>query len=221
MANRAERSIKRDDERQRKGITYRDGMPQLVHPQDHHDLLVTLTRELFQTERSASLHPIREAERLGDIPPAHALRRVAEHALGILARLPVLARAHALPVSTAGERAGGLFSFVRDALADRLIDPERSYRGTLLGMRHGIDLVRLMRDTAHAASDEDLEVWCGVWLDERTPLVEACAERLAWFAAHPAEARRSRALFPQSLIAWLERHPERRRPAALDRAPAG
>jgi hypothetical protein len=160
---------------------------------DHHDLLVTLTRELFQSERSASLHPLREAERLGDVPPAHALRRVAEHAGGILERLPDLARAHRLPVSHAGKRIGELFSDVRELFADRLIDPERSYRGTILGMRHGIDLVALLGATASAAGDEELAGFCAVWREERLPLVEACAEQLAWFATHPAAARRSRA----------------------------
>jgi hypothetical protein len=211
MAKREDRNGKRHADRRRKkdgGADRHAGVPQLVRAQDHHDLLVTLTRELFQTERSASLHPIREAERLGDVPPAHALRRVAEHAADILARLPLLARAHALPVSTAGQRAGELFSHLREAIADRLIDPERSYRGSLLGMRHGIDLVRLMRATARAAGDDDLETWCGVWLDEREPLVEACAEQLAWFASHPVEAQRSRSLFPQSLFAIMARDPD-------------
>lgn len=190
----------------------------VLRPADHHDLLVTLMRELFQTERSASLHPVREAERLGDIPPAHAFRRVAEHATGILERLPDLARLHGLPVSTTGKRMGEMFSSVRDLLADRLIDPERSYRGTILGMRHGLDLVALMRATAKAAGDEELAIWCGIWLDERTPLVDACAEQLTWFATHPAAARRSRALFPQNLASMLEGKSREKHPPALGEA---
>lgn len=213
MGKRHEKNGKRrkDDQREATAEPTARGV---IRPADHHDLLVTLMRELFQTERSASLHPVREAERLGDVPPAHAFRRVADHAAGILERLPDLARLHGLPVSTAGKRVGEMFSSVRDLLADRLIDPERSYRGTILGMRHGIDLVRLMRATAKAGGDEDLAIWCGIWLDERIPLVETCAEQLTWFATHPAAARRSRALFPQNLAAMLEGKPaEKERPA--------
>jgi len=172
----------------------------LERAERRHDLLVTLMRELFQTEKSASLHPLREAERLGDVPPAHAFRGVAEHATRILERLPDLARHHDLPVSQAGKRIGELFSVVRTAFADHLIDPERSYRGTILGMRHGIDLVTLMRATARASGDVDLATWFGVWLDERIPLVDACAEQLVWFASHPAEARSWSALHPRQIL---------------------
>ena len=55
--------------------------------------------ELFQTERSAYRHPIREAKRLGDVPPAIALRAVAAHANEVLDELPKLARARGLAVA--------------------------------------------------------------------------------------------------------------------------
>ena len=43
-------------------------------------LLASLLAELFQSERSAVKHPRREADRLGDVPPAQALRAASEHA---------------------------------------------------------------------------------------------------------------------------------------------
>src|SRR5690242_9013689 len=112
------------------------------------ELLERLFHELFQSEASASRHPRREAQRLGATPPAHALIAVARHASRALAELPDLARASGLPVSDLGRRLGVLFSRARQLVFDRLVDSEKSYRGTLLGMRHGLDLVHLLREVA-------------------------------------------------------------------------
>lgn len=153
-----------------------------------HQLLQTLFHELFQTEQSASLHPEREARRLGTAPPADALRQVAEHARRVLVELPELASRRRLPVSRIGQLVGLLFSNARSWFADHLIQPERSYRGTLLGMRHGLDLVTLIRDSALVDGDAELAEWCARWLLEREPLVEAVAAQLQWFAESPEAA---------------------------------
>ncbi len=153
-----------------------------------HDLLVGLFRELFQTEQSARLHPVREANRLGDVPPAAALRKVAEHAERVMAELPALAEKNQLPISGAGMMLGSLLSNCRQLVIDRIVEPERSYRGTLVGMRHGIDLVGLIGHVARAQNNSELAKWSESWLAERTPLVEAAAHELVWFAQVPEAA---------------------------------
>ena len=65
---------------------------------------------------------------------------------------------------------------------------EKSYRGTLIGMRHGIDLVELTGAVAREHGDIEFADWCDQWLERRRPLVEAAARELAWFAANPERA---------------------------------
>lgn len=154
----------------------------------NHRWLANLVRELFQTEQSAKDHPLLEAERLGDVPPAAALRAVSTHARHALVELPPLVARHDLPVSNGGRRVGAAFSAVRDHFADLMLTAERSYRGTLLGMRHGVDLVILIESVARDEGDVGLANWCNHWLDRRRPLVEAAARELSWFAAHPEQA---------------------------------
>lgn len=151
-------------------------------------LLNNLTRELFQTETSAVRHSTREANRLGDAPPALALRAVAAHAETILAELPSLAKRNGMIVSKGGAMTGELFSQVRDKVADMLIDSERSYRGTLLGMRHGVDVVRLLEQFAAETGKIDLAQFCAAWLSSRQVLVEKVADELSWFAKNADEA---------------------------------
>jgi hypothetical protein len=158
------------------------------NPDREHAFLSNLVRELFQTEQSAKTHPLVEAERLGDIPPAHALRAVSAHAEVVLAELPSLMRARSLPVSAGGRATGKMFSVVRDHFADVMLSTEKSYRGTLLGMHHGIDLVELIHHVAIADGDPELALWCARWLDTRKPLVEDAIRATAWFAAHPTRA---------------------------------
>jgi hypothetical protein len=151
-------------------------------------LLRNLTRELFQTEVSASRHCRREAKRLVDTPPSRAMLAVAEHADMVLNDLPPLANRHDLPVSRGGMATGALFSAVREHIADHLVEAERSYRGTLLGMRHGVDLVRLVRHVAAEQGDREIAAFCDNWLSIRVPLVARVEEQLVWFAQHSHRA---------------------------------
>lgn len=167
-----------------------------------HDLLVSLFRELFQTEQSAQLHPAREAERLGDSPPAQALRAVAEHAKRVLAELPVLAEKNDLPLSGAGAALGLFLSNCREFAADQLIETERSYRGTLLGVRHGVDLVELIGHAAGAQGNRELADWCDSWLKERKPMVDKMVQALQWFAESPEKAT-SRPM-TLKVLGWLK-----------------
>lgn len=151
-------------------------------------LVQNLGRELFQTERSAALHCRREADRLGSAPPGQALRAVAEHADEVLRELPALAAQSSIPDSKGGAFVGRVFSEIRDKVADRIIESERSYRGTLLGARHGIDVVHLLRCVAEESGEQRLQNFCAEWLERRPALVERVADELAWFARNPQVA---------------------------------
>lgn len=140
--------------------------------------------ELFQTERSAERHGQVEAERFGDAPPASPLLLVSAHATHALAELDLLAQARGHEAAQGGQVVGQFFSEVRQKIADLALTREMSYRGTLLGIRHGIDLVALVHH-ASAESDPELHEWTRTWLEERTRLVEAAARELAWFARNP------------------------------------
>ena len=152
------------------------------------ELLHTLFIELFQTEQSADVHSRREADRLGSEPPAKALRAVADHAHAALIEFSALAEPRGFSATRGGMVVGSFFSLVRNLLADRLIDRERSYRGTLLGMRHGMDVVRSIHFVANAAGDTALVAALDNWLRVRAPLVNNVAAELAWFAINPEHA---------------------------------
>ena len=151
-------------------------------------LLKSLTRELFQTEMSAVKHCRREAERLGEASPAITLREISSQAERFLAELPAIVERYELPRSGSGLAVGALFSQAREKLFDRLIRSERSYRGTMLGLRHGVDLVHLLAHVARAADLTYLSAFCERWLVVRQPLVADLERGLAWFAKQPARA---------------------------------
>jgi hypothetical protein len=161
-----------------------------VPSNDYEKLLISLTRELFQTETSAAQHCRREAERLGDTPPAKPLRAVSEHAEAVLRTLPALAEREHLPVSRGGKLTGAFFSELRDKMFDIVTDSERSYRGTLLGTRHGLDAVRMLRCVAEQLGRTALFDFCESWLTTRIVLVERVEEEMIWFAKNPSEALR-------------------------------
>jgi hypothetical protein len=160
-------------------------------PPETHALLKALMREFYQTETSAARHCTREADRLGDTPPARALRATAVHADQVLASLPALAKQHELPLSAAGSAIGALFSQARDKVGDMLIDSERSYRGTLLGCRHGMDLARLIQHATAETCDLALAEFIEDWIATRAVHVQDLEDELLWFAKHPVEARKT------------------------------
>lgn len=155
----------------------------------HHALLRNLSHELFQTETSAAEHGRREAKRYDGAPPGVALLAVAAHADEALAELRTLASREDLPLSSPGRVLGEAFSSVREFIADRMIQNERSYRGTLLGMRHGTDVVRMVGHVAHVAERPALAAWSERWLERRLPLVDGVENQLAWFAQNIEQAR--------------------------------
>ena len=159
--------------------------------QDLHKLCTKLCRELAQSEHSALVHPQREAKRLGDISPAHALLAISEHAKELRPRFEALMAKRQPKGTRVGRAFGQAFSTIRHLIADRLIDAERSYRGTLLGLRHGTDVARLLREVALREHDTHLMRFCDEFLIERLALIEGAEAALAWFAEQPSRAIRS------------------------------
>lgn len=150
------------------------------------DLFEKLGRELFQTETSAMEHASREAGRLLGTPLADILLRMATHARESLVVLPPSFQdRERLRV---GQMPGKIFSLIRRVVIDRLVDRERSYRGTLLGFHHGVDLVRLMLPLASTRGEFEFEAWCVQWLEVREELLEQATLQLEWFATHPRQA---------------------------------
>lgn len=151
-------------------------------------LLRNLTREVFQTEVSASRHCRREARRNPGSPPAQALLAVAEHADKALETFSQQARTANLPASTMGGLLGATFSELRERVADHLLDAERSYRATLLGVRHGIDVIKMFGLTAALARHDALAQWAEEWLATRTTLASELERQIEWFAVHAERA---------------------------------
>jgi hypothetical protein len=158
---------------------------------DLHKLCTKLCRELAQSEHSAVVHPQREAKRLGDISPAHALLAIVEHAKSLRPRFDALMAKRQRKGIEIGRAFGQVFSILRHVIGDRVIDAERSYRGTLLGLRHGTDVARLLREVALREHDTNLVRFCDEFLLERLALIEGAEQALAWFAEQPSRAIRS------------------------------
>ena len=148
-----------------------------------------LCREIAQAEHDARIHTRREAGRLGDTAPGRALLAVSEHAAEVE---PVLAKLTHQPVGLHVARAvADLFSAARHFFFDRLIDSERSYRATLLGLKHGIDATRLLREVVTLTNDVELLKFCDLILVERLCLIEDAEQAMTWFAENSELALKS------------------------------
>ena len=168
--------------------TYSGASPNEEKQDQQRTLLRGLMREFMRTERAAIRQPRRDARRFGNAPPAQALRAVAEHAEKNLATLREVARRNDLAPGPVLVVAGSLLAMARHRLADRLVDTERSYRDTLLDLRHGLDVMKLMRKIADASGMVELGGFCTSWLEQREPLVERVEGAMGWFATHPRRA---------------------------------
>jgi hypothetical protein len=151
---------------------------------DRRRLLDKLLRELVRSEAQASEHVTREARRIGDTPPVAALRDVATHAIEMRPRFDQLLDGHSLVSAKSGIAA--TLSSLRHLVTDRMQDPERAYRGALLDLRHGLDVVRVLRDVARLEELFALIRWCDDWLAARRTLVARVEAQLAWFADQPS-----------------------------------
>ncbi len=155
---------------------------------DARSLLESLFPEVMQTEMSAVLHCDREATRL-DGRAGRPMHQVSKHARASLAKLERMGKARGFAPPSIGKSIGRIFSETRDKVADRLVSAETSYRGTMIGMRHGYDLLSLTHAVARETGDEELAAFCSSWLETRGPLIEDAAKTLSWFAHHPAAAQ--------------------------------
>ena len=151
-------------------------------------LLHNVVHEVFQTETSALRHCRREAERLGATGPGRAMIAISEHAAQVLDALGPVCKREGLPVSVGGSTAGLFLSEMRDKVLDRVIQSERSYRGTLMGLHHGIDLMKLVTLASEASGKTSLLDLCADWIPARTALVNRAIEELSWFVMHPERA---------------------------------
>ncbi len=150
--------------------------------QDRRRLLDKLLRELLRSETQASEHAPREARRLGETAPVVTLRDVANHAKVMRPRLLQVLEAHSLAPHHRG--LAGTYNTIRQLVVDHIYDAERAYRGALLDLRHGVDVVRVLREAARLEELFALIRWCDDWLAERRALVARVEAQLGWFAEH-------------------------------------
>lgn len=91
----------------------------------------------------------------------------------------------------AARTVGQIFSTLRHLVFDRMIDVERSYRGTLLGFHHGIATARLLREVSQRIGDRHMAGFCDDLLAQRVPLLNAAEQEVTWFAGTPKKAIKS------------------------------
>jgi len=156
------------------------------HRPESRRLLEKLIRDILRAETQAIDHPVREAKRIGDAPPVVALQEVATHAAAMRARfLRVLATNEiSLPTGTLG----ATLATLRHLVVDRVVDPERSFRTVLYDLRHGVDIVKLLRVVTRNIGLFGVIRWCDDWLGARRTLVACVEAQLAWFAEREVRA---------------------------------
>lgn len=143
-------------------------------------LLEKLIREILRTEAEAVAHPVREAKRLGnDVPPLRALREVSIHATAMRTRF--LAVLHANEIRFHKGSLGATLATIRHLVVDCVVDGERAFRTALLDLRHGLDVVKLLREVARRLELFGVIRWCDDWLGARRTLVARVEAQLAWF----------------------------------------
>jgi hypothetical protein len=155
-------------------------------------LLDKLIREIGRSELQAVEHASREHKRVGDVPPVAALKEVALHASNMRGRFVTLLNGHDVH-SRRG--LGATLATLRDLIFDRTIDPERAFRTALLDLRHGIEVVKLLREVTRRHELFGVIRWCDDWLGARRSLVASVEAQLSWFAdqeiLHALELERS------------------------------
>ncbi len=150
-------------------------------------LLEKLIREILRAEAQAIDHPVREAKRIGvDAPPVMALQEVSTHATAMRTRFVDVLHSNEVPFHKGS--LGATLATLRHLVIDRVLDAERSFRTALLDLRHGLDVVKLLREVARRVELFGLIRWCDDWLGARRTLVARVEAQLAWFADQKAVA---------------------------------
>lgn len=157
-----------------------------LSPPESRRLLEKLIREITRAEIQAIDAPAREGKRIGEMPPVLALREVALHAQMMRPRFELLLQAHEIPLHRSG--LGTTLATLRHLVVDRVVDAERSFRAALLDLRHGIDVVKLLREVVRRQMLFGVIRWCDDWLGARRTLVARVEAQLAWFAEQHAIA---------------------------------
>jgi hypothetical protein len=150
-----------------------------------------LSREVLQSEHDAHLHSFREAQRQ-DGPPARILTTIGYHAQRTEPELRKLVTARQPFTAVLALAVAKAFSNVRYYAADHLLARERTYRATLLGLRHGLDAAYLLRAAADRAQRTEVHDFCDRLIAEREPLLNSAVEVITWFADHPSFAMQHR-----------------------------
>lgn len=144
-----------------------------------------LCRELAQAEQSAAVHCERESRRYGEHPPAAALRAISRHAVALRPELSFLLELSRPIGARLGRSVGEALSALRHLAIDRIVDAERSYRATLLGVRHGIDVARLLHAVFAQQQDTRSLRACELLIEPRVRLIGDAERVLGWFARNP------------------------------------
>ena len=144
-----------------------------------HRLLEKLIREVTRAEIQANEHAAREGRLLGEAPPVLALRAVSEHANAHRSRFFGMIHAHGIVVQRSMFSA--TLATLRNMVVDRVTDAEHAFRSALLDLRHGLDVVKLLREVAKREELFGLIRWCDDWLGARRTLVASVEAQLAWF----------------------------------------
>ena len=126
-------------------------------PYDH------LVRSLVRAEADTVELAARTTARIGDVPPARALRAVAAHALSTRERLARVLAGHGVAAMPARRRMSELCRWV----IARLVDPERLYGDALDELRRELDVVYELRSAARVDGLFGLIRWCDDWLPAR------------------------------------------------------
>jgi hypothetical protein len=151
-------------------------------------LVRALFPEAFQSEESAKIHAAREAHRLGAVSPSTPMLGVSAHARTALSQLERLAKARGVAGRRTGRAARRILTSMREWTTDFVASAEKSYRGTILGLHHGMGVVLLLEDAAIADGDQELADFCSRWIETRSKLIADAERELAWFAQHPQAA---------------------------------
>jgi hypothetical protein len=151
-------------------------------------LIQKLIRETVRSEAQAMEHPAREEKRIGPMPPIEALRAIADHAAEMQQRFARVVEGHELQAQSSRGGIGATFASLRHLVLDRVVDPERAYRTALLDLRHGIEVVKLLREIARREMLFGVIRWSDDWLGARRTLVARVEAQLAWFAEQEAIA---------------------------------
>ncbi len=149
-------------------------------------LLQKLIRETTRSEAQALEHPAREAKRIGPMPPIDALQDVADHATAMQQRFATILEGHELGEQVPRGGISATLSSLRHLVVDRVVDPERAYRTALLDLRHGVEVVKLLREITRREMLFGLIRWCDDWLCARRTLVARVEAQLAWYVEREA-----------------------------------